>query len=67
MDSTGNEVRSYKASVRDVADQFGVHPNTVYNWLKGDNPPPHRRVGDQYRFNAREMDEWASNRSEEVA
>lgn len=68
LDTTGNAAaRPHTASVEDVADHFGVHSNTVYNWLKSDNPPPHRRVGHLYRFNIGDVDRWADARSEEVA
>lgn len=62
MGETSNESGTlvpHTASIKDVAEHFGVHPNSVYNWLKGTNPPPHRRVGGQYRFNLAEVDAWA--------
>lgn len=69
MSETGNELKPYTASAKDVAEHFGVHENTVYNWLKSPTPPPHRRVGGQYRFNLPEVDSWAAQggRSAEVA
>lgn len=60
MADASNELRPYKASVQDVCGHFGVHENTVYNWLKSENPPPHRRVGGVYRFNLAELDEWTA-------
>lgn len=60
MTDASNELRTYTASVKDVAAHFGVHPATVYNWLASDAPPPYRRAGSQYRFNLEEVDEWAA-------
>ena len=59
MTEASNEPRAYTAGVQDVARHFGVHTATVYNWLKSDAPPPHRRAGNLYRFNLEEVDEWA--------
>lgn len=54
------EIRTYTASVQDVMAHFDVSKNTVYNWLKSPNPPPHRKVGGQYRFNLVELDAWTA-------
>lgn len=61
------QVKAHTASAQDVAEHFGVHPATVYNWLKSPSPPPHRRVGSQYRFNLEEVDEWAARGGREGA
>lgn len=60
MSDGSNEIKPHTASVDDVATHFGVSADTVYNWLKSKNPPPHRRVGRQYRFNLGEVDAWAA-------
>ena len=45
--------------VRDVARLLSVSEQTVYCWIKGGSLPVHR-VGDQYRFNPVELQEWAA-------
>ena len=62
MDATGNELRTYTATASDLAKHFGVSRSTVYNWLDGESPPPHRRLGNLIRFNLAEVDEWAKAR-----
>ena len=63
MDTPSNELRPYNATAGDVAKHFGVSRSTVYNWLDGGDPPPHRRVGNLIRFNLPEVDEWAKGRA----
>lgn len=64
MDSNGHvTVTRPDASVEDVARHFGVSERTVRRWLKADDPPPHRRVGNLIRFDLSEVDEWARARA----
>lgn len=67
MSDGSNEIRTYTASVSDVAAHFGVHTATVYNWLKSDSPPPHRKIRGQYRFNLEELDVWTAGHPTEGA
>lgn len=63
MDSNGHDTGTRPdATVKDVARHFGVSERTVRRWLKSENPPPHRRVGDLIRFVLAEVDEWAKLR-----
>ena len=62
MDATGNEIRTYSASAKDVAEHFGVTRATVYNWIETTDIP-HRKVGGVIRFNLPEVDEWAKGRA----
>ncbi|HEY6865712.1 MAG TPA: PTS sugar transporter subunit IIA [Candidatus Eisenbacteria bacterium] len=45
--------------VRDVARLLDVSENTVYRWAREGSLPSHR-VGEQYRFNRVELQEWAA-------
>lgn len=55
--------KDYRAKPIDVARRYNVHLNTVYNWLRSDDPPPHRRLGKEYRFNLDDLDEWAASKA----
>ena len=45
--------------VRDVAKLLNVSEQTVYRWVRERSLPAHR-VGEQYRFNRVELQEWAA-------
>ena len=45
--------------VRDVAKLLSVSEKTVYRWARDGSLPSHR-VGEQYRFNRVELQEWAA-------
>lgn len=53
----------YTATVRDVAEHFGVSEGAVLNWTRTTDIP-HRRVGvgqrSTIRFNLAEVDAWAA-------
>lgn len=66
MDESSNEAAPYTASMRDVCRHFGVSRNTVGRWLQSDNPPPHIRIGRQYRFNLAKLASWAESQSGRV-
>lgn len=44
-------------SVEEIAHHLGVSKETIYRWLEREKIPAHR-VGRQWRFSAREVDEW---------
>lgn len=44
-------------SVEEIASHLGVSKETVYRWLDRQAIPAHR-IGRQWRFQAREVDEW---------
>lgn len=58
VDSNGQKA---DATIRDVAEHFGVSTRTVRRWLKSTDIP-HRRIGDTIRFKLPEVDEWAAQR-----
>jgi excisionase family DNA binding protein len=60
VSNDSNEILPHVASLDDVAAHFGVHSDTIRRWLRSPNPPPHRKVGRQYRFNLAEVDAWAA-------
>ncbi len=51
---------------RDVAPLLGVSEQTVYRWAKAGTLPAHR-IGDQYRFNRVELQEWAATHGHRVS
>ena len=53
---TDNKNRA-DSTVKDVAEEFGVHKNTVYDWVK-ERDVPHYRVGRVLRFDLSEVREW---------
>ena len=57
-----DEIPKANASVKDVAEHFGVSESTVWRWLKNTDIP-HRKVGDVTRFSLAELDEWARHNS----
>jgi excisionase family DNA binding protein len=46
----------------EVAELLRVHPSTMYRLLKR-NEIPAFRIGSDYRFNRRDIDEWRFNRA----
>ncbi|MBI5709043.1 MAG: PTS sugar transporter subunit IIA [Candidatus Eisenbacteria bacterium] len=48
-------------TVREVACLLGTAPETVYRWIRAGELPAHR-VGDHYRLNRVELQEWAHAR-----
>jgi PTS system nitrogen regulatory IIA component len=52
--------------VRDVARLLNVSEQTVYRWVR-EGTLPAQRVGDQYRFNRVELQEWAATRRHRVS
>ncbi len=51
---------------RDVAALLEVSEQTVYRWAREGSLPAHR-VGDQYRFNRVELQEWAATHGHRVS
>lgn len=51
---------------RDVAALLDVSEQTVYRWAKAGTLPAHR-IGDQYRFNRVELQEWAATHGHRVS
>lgn len=51
------------ATVKDVAEHFGVSERTVWRWLK-ETDIPHRRIGGVVRFRLDEVDQWSEPVSE---
>src|SRR5512139_2901425 len=51
---------------RDVAPLLGVSEQTVYRWAREGTLPSHR-IGDQYRFNRVELQEWAATHGHRVS
>lgn len=46
--------------VRDVAERFGVHPNTVREWARAGKLPSRKTPGgQQFRFRSRDVDAFA--------
>jgi len=52
--------------VRDVARLLNVSEQTVYRWVRKRALPAHR-VGEQYRFNRVELQEWAATHRHSVS
>jgi PTS system nitrogen regulatory IIA component len=52
--------------VREVAKLLNVSEQTVYRWARDGSLPAHR-VGDQYRFNRVELQEWAATHGRSVS
>jgi PTS system nitrogen regulatory IIA component len=52
--------------VRDVARLLSVSEHTVHRWARDGSLPSHR-VGQQYRFNRVELQEWAATHGHEVS
>lgn len=52
--------------VRDVAKLLNVSEKTVYRWAREGSLPAHR-VGEQYRFNRVELQEWAATHGHGVS
>jgi PTS system nitrogen regulatory IIA component len=52
--------------VRDVASLLNVSEQTVYRWVKNGTLPAHR-LGDQFRFNRVELQEWAATHGHRVS
>lgn len=44
-------------SVEEIARHLGVSKESIYRWLERGKIPAHR-VGRQWRFSAKEVDEW---------
>lgn len=55
--STDNNKNHARAKVEDVAEEFDVHKNTVYGWVK-ETDIPHYRLGRVLRFDISEVREW---------
>ncbi len=53
-------------SVREVARLLGVSEETVYRWVKAGTLPSYR-VGERFRFNRVELQEWAVAHHHKVA
>jgi PTS system nitrogen regulatory IIA component len=52
--------------VRDVARLLNVSEDTVYRWARDGSLPAHR-VGEQFRFNRVELQEWAATHHQPVS
>lgn len=44
-------------SVEEIARHLGVSKESIYRWLERGKIPAHR-VGRQWRFSSKEVDEW---------
>lgn len=55
--ATDNNKNQASATVEDVADEFGIHKNTVYGWVS-DTDIPHYRLGRVLRFDISEVRQW---------
>lgn len=50
-------------TTKDVMEMFGVHRNTVTNWMK--KGMPYYKVGDTLRFKESEVIEWFENQGKQ--
>ena len=53
-----NENKERWINIEEVAEYIGVSPVTVRYWLRSGKILPGIRVGRQWRFRIKEIDEW---------
>jgi excisionase family DNA binding protein len=54
-------------SLGEAAELLGVHPSTVRNWADSGDLPSQRTPGGHRRFRRRDLQQWASTRTREMA
>jgi len=45
-------------TVKQVAEYFGVHPNSIYNWIDAGVLPHIRHPGGHYRIREKDIEEY---------
>ena len=53
-----NENKERWINIEEVAEYIGVSPVTVRYWLRSGKNLPGKRVGRQWRFRIKDIDEW---------
>ncbi|MFR9054287.1 MAG: helix-turn-helix domain-containing protein [Acidaminococcus intestini] len=53
-----NENKERWMNIDEVAEYIGVSPVTVRYWLRSGKNLPGKRVGRQWRFRIKDIDEW---------
>lgn len=50
MNLLKEKIEKESLSVKDVAEELGVHTSTVYNWMNGDTKPSHGLMSNLAEF-----------------